>query len=116
MAMQEVEEDRPYVTTFAGDLLVTADNEGDAYNRAGTWATQNLTETAAVPEGTVITQQSDGRWRVPIIGTMNFIGPSQEAVDEKVARHIELPRHMADALDRNIEMGHFYLHSGGVPR
>jgi hypothetical protein len=117
-AESEVEEiDLLYITTFSGTVIVEAASEAQACDRAAEWGVQYLTENTVVPNDKTIEPFSDesgetsGRFVVPVAGTFSFIGPSQEAVDEKVARHIELARHTGPYL--HIEMREFFIHSGG---
>jgi hypothetical protein len=108
-----VETDVLYITTFTGTVFVEAANAEQARDRAAQWGVQYLTENTVVPEGELI-QPMEGdmasRFVVPVAGTYSFIGPSQAAVDEKVARHIELARHTGPYL--HVEMGEFFLQSG----
>lgn len=108
-----IETDILYITTFTGTVTVEAENEAEARDRAEEWGVQYITENTVVPdEATIapVSGETHGRFLVPVAGTFSFIGPSQAAVDEKVARHIELARHTGPYL--HIEMGEFFLQSG----
>jgi hypothetical protein len=108
-----VETDVPYITTFIGTVFVEAENAEQARDRAAEWGVQYLTENTVVPDEEPIQPMTDekaNRFVVPVAGTYSFIGPSQTAVDEKVARHIELARHTGPYL--HVEMGEFFLQSG----
>ena len=110
---QVVETDILYITTFTGTVTVEAATAAQARDRAREWGVQYITENTVVPEEAVIepvSPEESGKYQVPVVGTFSFIGPSQEAVNEKVARHIELARHTGPYL--HIEMGEFFLRSG----
>lgn len=110
-----VETDILYITTFTGTVTVEAATAAQARDRAGEWGVQYITENTVVPEEAAIESVSveePGKYQVPVVGTFSFIGPSQEAVNEKVARHIELARHTGPYL--HIEMGEFFLQSGAA--
>ncbi|MBC8102183.1 MAG: hypothetical protein H7Z41_06320 [Cytophagales bacterium] len=111
-----IETDLPYITTFHGMVVVEAGSEGQARDRAAEWGVKYLTENTVVPEDQPVQPMPDGtpgQFIVPLAGTQSFIGPSQEAVNEKTARHIELARHTGPYL--HIEMGEFFIRSG-APR
>ena len=108
-----VETDILYITTFTGTVIVEAINEAQAKDRAEEWGVQYITENTVVPGGKTIQAGSGdrlGKYIVPVAGTYSFIGPSQAAVDEKSARHIELARHTGPYI--HIEMGDFFIQSG----
>lgn len=108
-----MEEDRPYVATFEGVICVAADSPTHAAARAVEWAMTNLSESASVPSApTPVHPCADASMiPVPLIGTMNFIGPSQEAVNDKVRDKIESARRRDSV--QGIEMGPFVV-SGGT--
>ncbi|MES2464779.1 MAG: hypothetical protein V4671_29800 [Armatimonadota bacterium] len=105
-----VETELLYITTYTGTIFVEAASEAQARDRASEWGVQYLTENSVVPDEAVIETREDGRFVVPVAGTYSFLGPSQVAVNEKVARHIELARHTGPYV--HIEMGEFFLQDG----
>jgi hypothetical protein len=105
-----VETELLYITTFTGTVTVEADDAAQARDRAEEWGVQYLTENTVVPDEAPIQPLEEGRFAVPVAGTYSFIGPSQAAVDEKSARHIELARHTGPYV--HIEMGEFFIQSG----
>ncbi len=117
LAESEAEEtDLLYITTFSGTVIVEAASETQSCDRAAEWGVQYLTENTVVPDDKTIepflatSSEPSGRFVVPVAGTFTFIGPSQEAVNEKVARHIELARHTGPY--PHIEMREFFIQSG----
>lgn len=107
--------ERPFVATFVGELFVEAASEEEARQRAISWGERNLTEDTTSPEDIPLrflagSDSSLDRFVVPIAGTMNLMGTSQEAVDEKTIRHIELARHTGPYL--HVAMGDFRVYSG----
>lgn len=108
-----IETDTLYITTFTGGVIVEAVSEAQARDRAEEWGVQYITENTVVPDAATVepvSGETSGKFLVPVAGSFSFIGPSQAAVDEKVARHIELARHTGPYL--HIEMGEFFLQSG----
>lgn len=92
----------------------------EARERVIAWGTRHLAETVAVPDGAHTIRFMPGRnpegdrFLVSLAGTMNLLGASQETVDRRVARDIELARHTGPY--RYVTMGDFQVHSGPPTR
>ncbi len=100
--------DRPHVTTFVGQVCVEAETQAEAEETAVSWAMRKLTESVIVtPDTAVVHPCERGQFAVPLTGTINFIGPSQAAVDEKVRTLLETVRDEGPSL--GVTMGPFRI-------
>lgn len=79
------EADRPYVTAFTVEVCVRAAEAAEAEKRAVAWGVDNLSETVVLTPGAAVLPVCEpGAFPVSLTGTLNFIGPNQATVDEKV--------------------------------
>lgn len=105
-----VETTRPYVTAFTVEVCVQTDGgEVDAQKRAMAWGIDNLSETTTITPGAAVLPSCEGpnQFPVSLTGTLNFIGPSQTAVDEKVRETLEAVRRQQPSYF--VHMGDFRL-------
>ena len=88
-----VEQTRPYTTFFSVAVCVKAETQAEAEDRAVTWGMDNLSETVVLTPGVAVLDECEpGLLPVSLTGSLNFIGPSQQAVDEKVRDTLEAVR------------------------
>ena len=100
--------DKPRVTTFVGQVCVEAQTQEEAEERAVSWAMRKITESVTVTPGTAVVHACErGQFAVPLTGTINFIGPSQAAVDDKVWTLLETVRNEGPSL--GVTMGEFRI-------
>jgi hypothetical protein len=100
--------DKPYVTTFVGQVCVEAQTQEEAEKKAVAWGMRKLTESVTVTPGAAVVRPCGrGQLAVPLTGTINFIGPSQAAVDEKVRTLLETVREEGPSL--GVAMGDFRI-------
>jgi hypothetical protein len=79
------EADRPYVTVFTVEVCVRESDAAEAQERALAWGMDNLSETVVLTPGDVVLPDCEpGTFPVSLTGTLNFIGPDQATVDERV--------------------------------
>ena len=103
--------DRHFVTEFAGEVCVTAPTEAEAQEKALLWGMRRFTESLTVTPGAAAVHPCEpGQFAVPLTGTVNFMGPSRAAVEEKVRDLLETVRREGPSL--GVTMGPFQI----VPR
>ena len=103
------EVDRPYTTRFTVQACVEASSEVEAQKRAMTWGMDNLSETTTITPGVVVFDPCPAPGLIPVslTGTLNFIGTSQAAAEEKVREVLERAGKMDISL--GVHMGAYQI-------